>query len=167
MNVTNKGTFVLLSLGANIGNRRETLDKVISALESSGVLRDVRVSSYYETEPVGFKEQDWFLNIAASAHTDLGLYELIQILKSTEYLHGREHRDKWHEREIDIDILLYGSDVCHNEKIIVPHPRMHERKFVLKPAAEIASAAVHPEKNMTIAQLLEECRDDSEVKISA
>ena len=161
----NSTIFILLSLGANLGSRRKTIEAAIKTLVSSKLITDVRTASYYETEPVGFLEQPWFLNTAISGFTKLPLNRLMEICKTTEKELGRTKGERWHEREIDIDILLYGDKIIKKEKVEVPHPRMHERKFVLVPAAEIAGNALHPSFNLTINQLLFGCKDTSEIRL--
>ncbi len=156
--------YVLLALGSNMGNRVENIKSAVHYLVDTGILSSPVVSSVYESEPVGVKEQPWFLNAAISGETTLPPNILIQACKSLEYLMGRVVRQRWHEREIDIDILLYGSDVVNCSKLTVPHPRMHERKFVLVPAAEIAGPAVHPCLHKSVDELLATCKDDSIVK---
>jgi 2-amino-4-hydroxy-6-hydroxymethyldihydropteridine diphosphokinase len=159
-------TFILLSIGANLGERKENVKKALELLVESNVIsmNSIRVSSLYETEPVGYKDQPWFVNAAVSGYTTLPLNNLIQLCKSIEYTLGRKSRSRWHERELDIDILLYGNELVDNPKITIPHPRMHERRFVLIPAAEIAGAAVHPKFGATVSELLKECEDSSVVK---
>lgn len=161
----NKGTFVLLSLGSNLGQRRIIIDRAIERLTEMGVIYQPKVSSYYKTEPVGHKEQPDFINIAASGYTDYPLNVLINEIKDLEEKLGRVKRKRWHEREIDIDIILYGNKKVNSDDLQVPHPRMHKRRFVLLPAAEIAGERIHPDFRMTINELLGACRDDSEVEI--
>lgn len=159
-----KKTFVLISLGANTGDKRKNIDDALHYLINSEAITEVYSSSLYETEPVGFKKQDWFINSVIAGFTTLPLFALLQICKSIEYSIGRELRERWHEREIDIDILLYGDDLIERNLVTIPHPRMHERKFVLIPAAEIAAYAKHPKLERTISELLEECLDNSIVR---
>ena len=155
--------YTLLSLGSNLNDKKENLELAVKYLRISGALRDIKISSYYETEPVGYKNQGWFLNIAVEGYTTLPLYNLIQLCKSIEYLMGREVKERWASRIIDLDILLYGDKKLKEQNLTVPHPRMHERRFVLEPAAEIAGSQIHPEFGTSISTLLENCTDDSKV----
>lgn len=157
--------FVLLSVGANVGDKRSTILRAYEIIKESGILENVTLSSFYETEPVGFKDQPWFLNAAISGYTDINNTDLISMLKSIEYALGRKPRERWHEREIDLDILLYGNNKIESKPLTVPHPRMHQRRFVLLPASEIAGNAIHPIFGLSINSLLENCEDKSEVNI--
>lgn len=157
--------FVLLSIGANLGDKQKTIEHAFELIKEAQVLDEPVLSSLYETEPVGFKDQPWFMNAAIAGYTDLPVNNLIKLLKSIEYILGRKVRQKWHEREIDIDILLYGENYFATEYLTVPHPKMHERRFVLVPASEIAGKAHHPVLDSTIDRLLEICNDNSEVKL--
>lgn len=154
----------LLSIGANLGNREKSIREAVKLLNNVEELTISKISSLYETEPVGVTEQPWFLNLALIGKTSLGLNVAIQLCKSIEYLLGRQTREKWTEREIDIDIVFFGDTIIDSEKLSVPHPRMQERLFVLIPADEIASDFVHPVLNKTIRQLLNNCPDKSVVR---
>ena len=156
---------ILLSMGSNIGDRRNSIFNAIEFLRLYGAIKDVRLSSFYETEPVGETDQDEFINIVLKANTSLSPFNLLAACKSVEYLVGRTKRERWREREIDIDILVYGDSEYKNEKIEIPHPRMHERNFVLIPANEIAPDLYVSKYGKTINELLEECSDNSLVKI--
>jgi 2-amino-4-hydroxy-6-hydroxymethyldihydropteridine diphosphokinase len=159
------GTFVLLSLGANLGDRVTALRSAVELLLFQAKLTSVRVSPLYETEPVGFKEQPHFLNSAVCGFTRLLPQEFHATTKRIEQEIGRKSRDKWHEREIDIDILLFGSEILDDNTLHLPHPRMNERRFVLIPSADIAPDAVHPISGKTVRMLLDECRDTADVRL--
>jgi 2-amino-4-hydroxy-6-hydroxymethyldihydropteridine diphosphokinase len=154
---------IYISLGSNIGDRAENIARAVAALALHGV-RVTRQSSLYETEPVEFRNQDWFLNCVVEAETDLMPRELMHALLEIERALGRRRRVPKGPRLIDIDILLFGSSVVRTPELEVPHPRMAERRFVLVPFNEIAPAARHPLLKKTIAELLADTPDRSEVR---
>lgn len=158
---------ILLSLGANLGDRVAALRNAVKLLEESCLIGQARVSSIYQTEPVGYTAQPEFLNIALAGRTAKTPRELLQECKRIELLLGRRRRRQWREREIDIDILLYADRVVHLDDISIPHPRMHLRRFVLTPAAEIAGCMQRPPNNMAISALLKECEDRADVEFYA
>lgn len=155
-------TRVLLSLGSNLEPRAARITAAIEELRQQA-LTDVVCSQVYTTEPVGYIDQPDFLNVAVAGETSLSAEELFVACKAIEQTLGRQHRRQWREREIDIDILLFGEETLLNELLTIPHPRMHERRFVLVPAAEIAPDMVDPTTLRTIGELLSECTDTSRV----
>jgi 2-amino-4-hydroxy-6-hydroxymethyldihydropteridine diphosphokinase len=154
---------IYLSLGSNIGDRAQNLALAMDAFALLGV-RVVKQSSVYETEPVELREQDWFLNCVAEIETNLRPQELMQVLLKIERSMGRERTVPKGPRVMDLDILLFGSELVHESHLEIPHPRMADRRFVLVPLAEISPDAMHPIRKKTIRQLLVDTPDRSEVR---
>lgn len=154
----------LLSLGANEGDKEKNLIKAIELLESRDVLKILKKSSFYYTEPYGVKNQDWFINLCIYGETSLSPYNLLKQCKNIETLIGRKERQRWHEREIDIDIILYGDTNLKEDDLIIPHKEYKKRNFVLIPAAEIVGKITPPDSNKTIKELSEICIDKSGIK---
>jgi len=144
---------VYLSLGANLGDRESQLRSAISRLEAGG--RIVAVSSFYETEPVEFVEQGWFLNCVVAMETGQTPQQLMTALLAIEREMGRQRTKKKGPRTIDIDILLFGDTILDAPGLTIPHPAMHRRRFVLEPLVEIAPEARHPVLNQTVRELLQ------------
>ena len=159
-------TTTYLSLGSNIGDRAANVARAVSALAQHGV-RVTRQSSLYETEPVDFRDQDWFLNSVVEAQTELEPAQLMDALLQIERALGRHRLVPKGPRLIDIDILLYGSSIVRTPELEIPHPRMADRRFVLVPFNEIAPDALHPALKKTIAELLGSTPDRSEVRKAA
>lgn len=127
-----------LGIGGNMGDRRQYIERAVELLKGNPGITVGKVSSVYETEPVGYREQDWFLNIAAELDTVLSPYELLDYCGFIEKELKRERLIRWGPRTIDVDILLYEDVRLKDERLIIPHPRMKERAFVIIPLMEIA-----------------------------
>lgn len=155
---------VFLGLGSNVGDRLDYLKRALDAVRKIELSKCTGVSSIYETEPVGHREQSGFLNLVLELETQLEPTRLLSVLKRIEGALGRSSRERWGPREIDIDILLYGQIVFKTSLLIIPHPELERRRFVLIPLSEIAPTVVHPTYNRTIAELLQRCTDSSDVE---
>lgn len=131
-----------IGLGSNIGQPLDNLRQALELISGSGLVKIVKVSSVYLTEPVGYEDQDWFHNAVAEIETDLLPEELLGLLQATENKLGRVRTVRWGPRTIDLDILIFGNEQISTENLEVPHPRMAERAFVLAPLAEIAGDMV-------------------------
>lgn len=144
---------IYLSLGSNVGDRAANLERAVAALEGAGV-RVRRVSSLYQTEPMDFPAQHWFLNCVVEAETRLLPLQLLHALRRIEARLGGRKLVARGPRRIDLDILLYGNATIRMRDLEVPHPRMQGRTFVLAPLAEIAPELRHPAWGKTAAGLL-------------
>ena len=142
---------VYLSLGSNIGDRAANLNAAIDRLRVLGEV--VAVSSFYETEPVEFIAQAWFLNCAVALDTEKTPQQLLAGIVDIEQQLGRRRGRKKGPRIIDLDILLFGNSIVDDPGLTIPHPAMHERRFALEPLAEIAPDALHPVLQQTIREL--------------
>ena len=153
-----------LSLGSNLGDREANLRAGSAALPAAGV-RVSKVSSFYETEPVDYRYQPWFLNCVVQGATDREPLALLRDLLRIEAQLGSRKEFRKGPRLLDMDILLFGDETIETPELQVPHPRMLERRFVLVPLAEIAPGVSHPAwKGMTARQALERTTDQSEVR---
>jgi 2-amino-4-hydroxy-6-hydroxymethyldihydropteridine diphosphokinase len=153
-----------LSLGSNLGDRLGNLRRAIDKIEESGRIEIKEISPVYETEPVGRQDQGWFLNLVLRIQTSLEPLALLERLQSVEDGMGRTREKESGPRNIDLDILLYDDRVVDLERLTIPHPRMHERKFVLVPLTQIAPELLHPGLQRSVEELLTLCRDKSEVR---
>jgi 2-amino-4-hydroxy-6-hydroxymethyldihydropteridine diphosphokinase len=155
---------VYFGLGTNLGNRKVNLRKAIEMI-GEHIGKVLKSSSIYETAPWGFDSEDDFLNMVVLVETTLTPLELMKKIVTIESMLGRErNQDRYSSRIIDIDILLYDDLILNENGLKIPHPLMHERRFVLVPLNELAPELIHPVKGKSIRVLLEDCRDRSEIK---
>lgn len=154
---------VFLGIGSNLGDREKNINLALEKLGQVGYVR--RVSSQYETEPVGYKDQPWFLNLVAELETQLSAPELLQALKALEKEMGRTPSPRFGPRPIDLDILLYDDLVLDTPELTVPHPRLAERAFVLIPLAEIAPQVLHPILKKSMRELRDALPKGPEVRL--
>ncbi len=151
---------VFLGLGSNLGKRRRNCLRAIEFLQAKGLIIK-RTSSFYETEPWGYQNQPRFINMVIEVETELGPDELLKMLKGIERRMGRKDGLRWGPRIIDIDILIYNDRVIDKKDLVIPHPHMHKREFVLRPLSEIAPDLKHPRLGKTVSELLMEITSSS------
>ncbi|ATD55469.1 2-amino-4-hydroxy-6-hydroxymethyldihydropteridine diphosphokinase [Clostridium chauvoei] len=150
-----------ISLGSNIGHKEENIKEAIEKVNNSKYIKVNKISTLIETEPWGYEEQDVFINGAIEVYTTLSPKELIKELLKIESDMKRERVLRWGPRIIDLDVIFYDNLISSDEEIIIPHPRMEEREFVLKPLNEIAPNMLHPILNKRVFRLLEELKENN------
>jgi 2-amino-4-hydroxy-6-hydroxymethyldihydropteridine diphosphokinase len=150
-------TVVFLGLGSNIGNRETNIQQALDQLQTDD-LRLLRVSSLYETEPMGFHDQPWFLNQVAEFETELQPAQVLQQIQAVEKALGRKREIVNGPRTVDIDILLFGGIIMKTAELTIPHPRYRERRFVLEPLLELDPALRDPETGQALAAMLDTVR---------
>ncbi len=152
--MTAEAILVYLGLGSNLGDRKEFLSMACDYL-SSGVIKGLRASSIYESEPLLKMQQPKYFNMVVCGLTALSPHKLLKKCQQIELILGRIRRERWGSREIDIDILSYGSRIFNEENLVIPHPEIEDRSFVLMPMLELSPEWLHPEKGITIKELWE------------
>jgi 2-amino-4-hydroxy-6-hydroxymethyldihydropteridine diphosphokinase len=143
-----------LSIGSNLGDRLGNCRRAIEWLNQAENVENLLVSSAWETEPVGKQDQPRFINLAVVLETGLSPHRLLDLCQDIENRMGRVRNERWGPRLIDLDLLLVDETVVRDERLNLPHARMHERRFVLAPLAEVAPGMRHPERNMTVDEML-------------
>jgi 2-amino-4-hydroxy-6-hydroxymethyldihydropteridine diphosphokinase len=159
------GNTAFIALGSNIGNRYDYLTEAIKQLESHLEISMVNISSVYETDPVGYEDQDLFLNMVIEVMTSLRADELLDICLKLELTLGRKREIIWGPRTIDLDILLYNQENIETEKLIIPHPRMLERNFVMIPLSEIKPDIIIPNTDKPLEALIKELPNKEGVRL--
>ena len=143
-----------IGAGANLGEPERQLRQAQDALQKSPGIKFLAASSFYRTQPVGPVEQPPFVNAVFALEPEIGPCELLSLLLDIEQKMGRVRKERWGPRVIDLDLLFYGGMIIGEGGLEVPHPRLHERRFVLAPLAEIAPGFVHPVLKKTVSELL-------------
>ena len=151
-------------MGSNVGNKLLQCQKAISEILKIDRHRLLAQSSFYKTQPFGHTAQNWFVNGVIKIETDLEAHELLQSLKDIESRLGRQETFRWGPRTIDLDILFYDEEQIRTEDLQIPHPRLHERQFVLIPLAEIDPHLIHPVLKRTVRELLNHLQEDQGVE---
>lgn len=152
-----------ISAGSNLGDRKASLDFSAQSLAKGGIVQ--KISSYFETEPVGYSDQPWFINQVFELETSLAPHDLLLLCQEIELSRGRVRPFPNAPRTLDLDILLFGNSMIEEKDLIIPHPRLMERKFVLEPLAQIAPDVRHPISGKTMQELLDICPDLSETHL--
>lgn len=155
---------IALGLGSNLGNRSDNIINALNYLSANNPITILQVSSLYETAPVGFLDQPSFLNVVTEIQTELEPLSLLEACLQTEKMMGRTRNIRWGPRSIDIDLLFYHTIKVESEALTLPHPCLHERRFVLEPLAEIASDIVIGE-GQTVSQSLAKLENNNEVRL--
>ncbi|OGC86242.1 MAG: 2-amino-4-hydroxy-6-hydroxymethyldihydropteridine diphosphokinase [candidate division Zixibacteria bacterium RBG_19FT_COMBO_42_43] len=156
---------VFLGVGSNLGDRLENINNAIAELKKSKKIKILKSSSIYETQPWEVKSPEWFLNLVLKVETGLPPLQLLDFLEKLESKSGRESKSDKHPRSLDIDILFYNDLIFYTERLVVPHPVLHKRRFVLVPLAEIEPELEHPQLHKDIKTILENLEDKAEVRL--
>lgn len=154
-----------IGIGSNIGDKIENCIMAIDMIDKINGCSVIKRSSFYRTEPVGFKDQNWFVNCVIMIDTVFSPFVLLQKLQEIEDIMGRERRIKWGPRIIDLDILIFDGLIIRDKILTIPHPLMHKRRFVLVPMNQLAPDLVHPIFNKTIRELLSNIPDNEQTVV--
>jgi 2-amino-4-hydroxy-6-hydroxymethyldihydropteridine diphosphokinase len=153
---------VYIGVGSNQGDKLANCRKAIEMVNCIPGSRVMAQSDFFQTEPVGVEGHDWYVNCAISVATQMRVHRLLRALLEIEAELKRERKKKWDPRTIDLDILLFGQEFIDNMELVVPHPRMHSRKFVLVPMCQLAPDLIHPLLGKTMRELLETLTDEGQ-----
>jgi len=151
---------ILVALGASLGDRLQQLTDAVQRMSRAEGMRVVRASAVYDTAPAGGVATERFLNAAVELTTELSPLELLNTLQHIETALGRTRRQRWEDRTIDLDLVLWGRKMVELPQLRIPHPELHKRRFVLQPLTDLAPDVVHPALGKTMQALLEELPDE-------
>ena len=156
----------VIAIGSNLGNRVDNVFNAINLLNNASI-KVLKISKLYETEPWGFESENWFLNAACLVNTSLSPFELLLSLQNIEKNLGRTQKTitSYSSRTIDLDIIFYENLIINTHELIIPHPRLHLRNFVLYPLNDIVPDWQHPVLKLTVKQLLKKSKDNSKIYI--
>jgi 2-amino-4-hydroxy-6-hydroxymethyldihydropteridine diphosphokinase len=158
------GHIVYIGIGSNVGDKVRQCEQAISEILKVDRHKLLAKSPLFKTKPIGYTSQDWFVNGVIKIETEMEPLELFRILKAVELQLGRTQTFRWGPRSIDLDILFFDDEEVRTEELQIPHPRLHERQFVLIPLVEIDRQLVHPTLKKTVGELLEELKEDQGVE---
>lgn len=153
-----------IGIGSNVGDKAHQCKRAIAEVLKVDHHKLLAESSFFKTQPVGYTSQDWFINGVIKIETEMEPLELFRVLKTIELKLGRTQTFQWGPRTIDLDILIFDDKEIETEELQIPHPRLHERQFVLIPLVEIDQNLVHPVLKKTVGKLLEDLKEDQGVE---
>ena len=156
-------TVVFIGIGSNLGNRQENCLRAVERMDRMAGCQISGCSEWFLTKPVGVEGQEWYVNGVASLTTDIAPQDLLKRLLAIETDMGRVRRERWGPRNIDLDILLFGHEIIRESNLKIPHPRMHLRRFVLEPMAQLAPDLIHPVLGLSMRMLLYNLPDDDQI----
>lgn len=154
---------VYIGLGSNLGCREKNVRRAVALLDASENFSALETSPLYETQPIGFGSQPWFLNAALKAETGLEPRSLFQLCKRIERRLGRKPSSRNIPRIIDLDLLLFGDCILEEGNLVLPHPKLHTRRFVLEPLAALDESITHPVLNLSVSKLLSNMKESKKV----
>jgi len=159
-----RGNIAFIGIGSNVGDKISNCERAIAEITQHEGNRLIARSSLYKTEPIGYTQQDWFINCAIEIETNLTAHELLHVLEGIELSMGRKRSFKWGPRIIDLDILFFNQDTIQCEELMVPHPELEKRAFVLVPLCEIAGDYIHPVLKRSISQLVAQLKGEQGIE---
>ncbi len=159
-----RGNIAFIGIGSNVGDKVENCRQAIAEISQHEQNSLIAQSSLYKTEPIGYTQQDWFINCVIEIETSLTAYELLHLLENIELSMGRKRSFKWGPRIIDLDIIFFDEETIQCEELTVPHPELEKRAFVLVPLCEIAGDYIHPVLKKSISQLMAQLKGEQGIE---